>query len=317
MASDLLPASEVQQLLKRLSYWNGAVDGNLREESFRDSLKKFQADLRLGVDGWYGAQSDKALRRFEGQLRKAPPGFGQARRWRLTSYYVAAEGEKPGPKTVPILDINGKTLAMVSSGDFAAAALEGTIRMRDGRLLNVAGATVKTQHEVYADVFAFAQRNKWIPDKPGYAGLTLDKSATKVVAVSAFHVVDQSKLGIGYGVLRGMPLRPFRTLAADIGYPKYRNAEPLFKGKGGVCPPGTEVFIVNMVGVKCPDGVGGEFVHDGWFIVNDTGGAIYGAHYDVFVGSRALSSPARHPSIGHVWFEGIEKKLPATYSYGI
>lgn len=313
----LLSALDVQQLLHRLSYWNGPLNGDLREETFRDAFRKFQSDTGLGADGWYGAQSDTVLRRIGIQLSKAPSDLQQARRWRLTSYYVAAEGEKAGPKTVPIPGVDGKPLAMVSAGDYAAAALEGTIRMKDGRLLNVAGVNVKAPHEAYAGVFTFAQRNKWIPDKPGYAGLVLDKTAAKVVAVSAFHEVPKVKIGLGYGTLRGVPLRPFRTLAADIGVPKYRTADPTFKGKGGVCPPGTEVFIVEMVGVKCPDGLGGEFVHDGWFVVNDTGGGIFGAHFDVFVGSSALSRPARHPHVGHIWFQGIEAKLAPTYSYGI
>lgn len=313
----LLSAHEVQQLLHRLSYWNGPVDGNLREETFRDALKKFQADARLEADGWYGAQSDAALRALGVQLHKAPSDLQQARRWRLTSYYVAGEGERPGPKTVPIPDVNGRPLALVSAGDYAAAALEGTIRLRDGRLLNVTGTNVKASHADYAGVFTFAQKNKWIPDKPGYAGLVLDKTNTKVVAVSSFHEVEKAKLGLGYGTLRGVPLKPYRTLAADIGVVKYRMADPNFKGKGGVCPPGTEVFIVEMVGKVCPNGSGGHFVHDGWFVVNDTGGGIFGAHFDLFVGSSALARPARHPHIGHIWFKGIEAKIAASYSYGI
>lgn len=189
--------------------------------------------------------------------------------------------------------------------------------MQDGRLLNVAGTTVPVAHDVYAGVFDIAKRNSWIPNKPGYAGLVLDSSSTRVVKVSAFALVPPAKVGLGYGTQKGVPLQPFRTLAADIGYPKYTHVEPKFKGKGGVCPPGTEVFILNMVGVSCPDGKGKTFIHDGWFVVNDTGGGIFGAHFDVFVGSAALFTPVRHPHIGHIWFAGIEDKLSPTYSYGI
>lgn len=326
-AVDLLPATQVQQLLTGLSYWNGSTAGDLREEAFRDALKKFQTEVGLFADGVYGSRVDTACRGLLRLLGKAPAEMKQCRRWRLTSYYVAEEGDQPGPPTVPIPDVNGNPLGLVSARDYASAALEGTIRMKDGRLLNVAGSTVKAKAEDYESVLAFAERNKWIPDKPGYAGLTLDKSNTRVVAVAAFHVVNAAQLGVGYGVQRGVPLSPFRTLAADIGYPKYKNADPTFKGKGGVCPPGTEVFILEFVGVQCPDGKGGWFTHDGWFVVNDTGGGICGAHFDVFSGTHALSREMPFPHIGHVWFRGTDpvtnktftsdSRVPWSYSYGI
>lgn len=322
---DLLSANVVQTLLLKLGYWSGPVTGDLRDESFREALKKFQGDRSLIVDGWYGPKCDAACRDLMGKLQAAPPTARQLRRWRITDYYVANEGDKAGPK-VPVLSSTGATLANVSAGDFASAALEGTLRLKDGRLLNVTGDRVKASATEYAPVYDIAMKNHWIPDKPGYAGLVLDKTAKQVVAVSAFHEVPAAQQGEGYGVIRGVPMQPFRTLAADIGTTSYKNVEPLYRGKGGVAPPGTEVFILEFVGRTCPDGKGRMFVHDGWFIVNDTGGGIFGAHFDMFTGAQQYSTQIPHQSICHVWFRGkdasdkaftSEARVPWSYSYGI
>lgn len=322
---DLLSASNVQHLLIVLGYWNGPVTGDLRDDTFRDVLKKFQAGRGLTVDGWYGAKSDAVCRDLLVKLQAAPSEMKQMRRWRITDYYVALEGERPGVK-VPILSDTGATLANVSAGDFASAALEGTIRLKDGRLLNVTGRRVKAAHAEYSAVYDIAVANRWVPDKPGYAGLVLDSSGKQVTAVNAFSVVPPAMQGKGYGVLRGIPLTPFRTLAADIGTQSYRNVEPLYRGRGGVAPPGSEVFIVEFVGKSCPDGKGGTFTHDGWFVVNDTGGGIFGAHFDMFTGGAALAKYVSHPGICHVWYRGkdangqpytSEVRVPWTYSYGI
>lgn len=324
MSDLLLSGSTVQHLLVTLGYSQGPAHGDLREETWRAVLKRFQADSGLGVDGWYGTKSDVVCRRLMDQLKAAPKELKQCRRWRVTNYYVANEGEHVGP-LVPILTPAGIALGHLSAGDFASAALEGTIKMKDGRILNVTGDRVKAPPNAYKPVFDIAMRNKWIPDKPGYAGLVLDRTATQVVAVSAFSVVPENTLGDGYGTIRGMPMKPYRTLAADIGaYP--RNSEPMFYGRGGVCPPGTEMFIAEFVGKTCPDGHGNTFVHDGWFVVNDTGGGIFGAHVDMFAGSKTMSNQVSHPTICHVWFRGAtsaghaytsETRIPFTYGYGL
>jgi len=106
---------------------------------------------------------------------------------------------------------------------------------------------------------------------------------------------------------------PFRTLAADIGHIKYQAVEPRWKGKGGLVPPGTHVYIKEYDGLRLPDGT----THDGWFVVNDTGGAIFGAHFDVFVGTQALRRQVKLPEFGQVWFAGIEQRIPLGYKYGL
>jgi 3D (Asp-Asp-Asp) domain-containing protein len=60
--------------------------------------------------------------------------------FQLTYYWIAYEGDHPGPADTPLVDDACAALATVSA-DFAdAIALEGTGRLLDGRLLNVAGA---------------------------------------------------------------------------------------------------------------------------------------------------------------------------------
>ncbi len=50
---------------------------------------------------------------------------------------------------------------------------------------------------------------------------------------------------------------------------------------------------------------------------NDTGGAIFGAHFDLFVGTRALRKQVKLPEFGQVWFAGIEQRIPPGYTYGL
>lgn len=44
---------------------------------------------------------------------------------------------------------------------------------------------------------------------------------------------------------------------------------------------------------------------------------IFGAHFDVFSGSKALAKKANQPSRAHIWFEGVEDRLPMDYAYGL
>jgi 3D (Asp-Asp-Asp) domain-containing protein len=76
---------------------------------------------------------------------------------------------------------------------------------------------------------------------------------------------------------------------------------------------GTHVYIREYDGLQLPDGT----VHDGWFIVNDTGGAIFGVHFDVFTGTRALRQKAKLPEFGQVWFAGIEQRIKPDDTYGL
>jgi hypothetical protein len=213
-----------------------------------------------------------------------------------------------GAVRVPIYDDQGRKLAEGSPAFFAQLSLNGTGRLEDGRLINVTGKKVRVLHDNYAGVLTYHRRN--LPGKPpSYSGIVVEND--RVVQALAFHEVPAKKRGIGYGVARGIPLVPFRTLAADIG--RTKKSEPLWKGKGGLVPPGTHVYIKEHDGLRLPDGTR----RNGWFVVNDTGGGIFGSHFDVFTGTRALRKQVKLHAVGTVWFPGIEQRIPPGYDYGL
>lgn len=109
--------------------------------------------LILLLAGACGGDDDDGLGGDAGQNQNDPDGGGDtgepdARRgdpgeslgtFELTYYWVAYEGDHPGAADSDLFDPDCELLATVSS-DFAdAIALEGTGRLIDGRLLNVAG----------------------------------------------------------------------------------------------------------------------------------------------------------------------------------
>lgn len=252
----------------------------------------------------------------------APPvNASSFRKFRLTTYHVVNQKDFPtGSTVVAFLDKKGNKIAEGSPAFFAKAALEGTGKLLDGRLINVAGAYTPASHADYQAVLDYHnvayksrnQKNLAVGDPPvsfGYSGLVV--SGNVITQVKAFHIVSPSNVGAGYGIIRDIPLVPFRTLAADIG--NMRRHDSNFKGKGGLVPPGTKVYIKEYDGLQLPD----KTIHDGWFTVNDTGGAIFGVHFDVFVGSEALRKQVKLPEFGQVWFNGIELRIPANYTYGL
>lgn len=125
-------------------------------------------------------------------------------------------------------------------------------------------------------------------------------------------VVPQSQIGVGYGIAKqNIPYTPFKTVASDMGL--YSTSEPLYKGKGGLIPAGSKVLIVDLIGNKLPDGT----FHDGWIVANDVGGAIFGAHFDLFGGSHSMARQFKIPSLGHIWFAGIKDRISANYTWGL
>jgi hypothetical protein len=253
-----------------------------------------------------------------------PPTDPKAyRKFRLTTYHIVDQSELPtGTVRVPIYSDKGQKIAEGSPQFFAQLSLEGTARLMDGRLINVTGKSIPVSHEEYAEVLAYhrkayAKRDKKLHEEgkkitpTTYSGIVVENN--RIVRALAFHEVPASQRGVGYGILRGIPLVPFRTLAADIGHVKHKKAEREWKGKGGLVPPGTHVYIKEYNGLQLPD----RTRHDGWFIVNDTGGGIFGAHFDVFVGTPRLRKQVKLPEFGHVWFAGIEKRIPPDYTYGL
>ncbi len=80
---------------------------------------------------------------------------------------------------------------------------------------------------------------------------------------------------------RSNPLRPFRTIACDLGW--VGGSRPWVAG--GYPAFGQRLYIPAADGVVLPDGT----VHDGIFTCEDTGGAVTGNHIDVFLGPFAGS----------------------------
>lgn len=254
-----------------------------------------------------------------------PPSDPSAyRSFRLTTYHAVVQDSMPaGGVQVPILDEQGATIATGSPAFFARLALEGTGRLSDGRLVNVVGKKVlPVLHDTYEAVLAhhrraYAKRDARRaeqgrkPVSTRYSGIVTEGDL--VVGVLAFHVVPTSRVGVGYGMSHGVAYTPFRTLAADIGDIHSDKVDPRWKGKGGLVPVGTRVYIKECDGLRLPDGS----THDGWFVVNDTGGAIFGAHFDMFTGTDALGRRVKLPALGQVWFPGIEQRMPAGYTRGL
>lgn len=305
----LTPEAKAKDVLRVLSY---DVDGN-----WTKALVEFQKHVGLTPDGKFGPKTNKAVEALAEKLKSAPPEMNQMRKWRLTRYYVAEEKDYRAVSFVPVYSSDKKLLAKVPANFFCSMSLEGTGKLKDGRLLNVAGAYISVDpaeyqmcYEVYQAHVAM-MTSKGRPPKPSkYFGVSIRDG--RVVAAQPFHEVPAAKVGVGYGTGKlGVPYTPAVTLATDIG--AYKTSEPTFRGKGGLVPPGTRVFILEYVGVKKPDGT----LHDGWFVANDTGGGIFGAHFDVFIGTKSLSDKFPVPNVAHIWFEGLEERVQSNYQYGL
>jgi len=309
----ILSTTDVQVALKKLGYFDGPIDGDYYDDNFRDDLRRFQRDYPAcgAVDGWYGKLTNAVLEPMLARVKlHAPADLHEMRRWRLTYYWVG-NVRAHGAGAVPLYDRDtGNVLDRVAPMAFAEVSLQGSSVLPDGRLINVAGwKPIGNDTTFYKPVLEYARRQGWVPQRPGYAGLQLADDGG-IVQVRTFAVRKPGPKGWPV-VTKGIECDPFRTLAADNGIlPRH---DPAFKAKGGVVPAGTRVFILEMVGVRLPNGQ----THDGWFTVNDTGGGIFGAHFDVFAGVPALAKQVRIPPLAHIWFEGIEERLSMNYAYGL
>ena len=311
----MLSNRDLQTWLQRFGYYSGDIDGILGPMS-KMSLRTFQTDyhdIAGAPDGIYGVKTDAAIQPLIalametgawGKAQKAPrpeyTDIGTLRRWRLTEYWIS--DAQPG--NVPLLCAGAPgPLANVSPRSFVSAALEGTIFLEDGSLANVDGGWITVSDPLatkYRPVYSIAQNAEWLPERAGYAGLRV--RGDEIISVMSFQKVKAGKTG--YPVWRGHAGDPFRTIATD---PK-------------VIPSGSWVFVLELFSLTLPDGSH----HDGWVRANDVGGAIKGAHLDLFVGHKKNKN-WRIPNLGslsngyrcHVWSPGLDARIPIDYSYGL
>jgi len=95
-------------------------------------------------------------------------------RYQLTYYHIADQPENDRSRAVALRDRRGRVLARVSRKYAARVLMQGTGRLRDGRLINIAGGCQKTER--------------------------------------CYHILDESiRYGMG---ARNRALRPFRSVAA-------------------------------------------------------------------------------------------------------
>jgi peptidoglycan hydrolase-like protein with peptidoglycan-binding domain len=274
-------------------------------------IKDLQKDHGLTASGQIDTKTNSLIQilSVKAQLaQKAIPGIKRLSRFRLTKYYVADESDYPSNPVIPVIDVsNGNAvIANVDPGFFISMSIEGTGKLRDGRLLNVNSKRVTvTSIDAYKQVLERAKKS--LPGNIWKAGVVDNGGALSVLS---FSLIPASRLGVGYGMARGVAHTPYKTLAADIG--AYKTSDSRFKTSGGLVPPQTKVFMLELAGEQLPGGS----IHDGWCTVNDTGGAIFGAHFDVFTGSKTIGKKIPLSSIGHIWFQDSETRCPPDYTYG-
>lgn len=316
---------DIKAALFAWGYYDGKMD-RVIDDNFRDDLRRYQRDMGLVPDGAYGPKTDAKLAPQWALVEKLRgcnrlPADSSARRWHLTYYYIGDQRRFSGMRTIPMRTKTGKLVANVEPRCFVEASLEGTTVLRDGRMMNVAGVSLPEKPAVLQPVYNIAKAAKWLPDLAGYAGIGLSKDGSQ--AVRSFTFMQIAPGDQGWPLWQKIQAQPYKTLAADLG--THRRHDPKWKGKGGLVPVGTKPIIFEFIGDEVPDGPFDQAPpelaeHDGGCLVNDTGGGIFGAHFDVFVGTWDRGPPGGGPAVpdrAHIWFDGIEKRIPMNYTYGL
>lgn len=295
----------VVEVLHKLSYPS--------KTNLAGAIKQFQLDQGLKPDGVVGQKTLARIRNYEEKLKLAPPQMKQMRKFRATHYYVAEEKDYSGKK-IPVYDNDKKEICVVPASFFCNSALEGTGKLLDGRLINVAGKTYVdvdpieyiAAAEVYRKHIAYMTSKDRTPRPSRYFGV--DYIDGQVKKAQPFQIVKN--LGKGFGIgKKSIPHEINRTVATDQGL--YSTSEPRFKGKGGLWPAGIRGWLIDVAGENKE--------HDGWVTAADVGGGIFGAHFDFFTGTKDYADdyPVRSNAVTYVWFEGIEDRIPPDYEYGL
>ncbi len=269
----------------------------------KTALKVFQSDYGILPDGDYGPLTQKMVELKCIAGPNEPSTVSHLTRFRVTTYLSSNELDYGhSNKIIPVRDDRSNLLAMVDPVFFCNLSLEGTGKLADGRVLNVTGNYISAPNVVQTRLIPVAK--SMFKDHYQYGGMNSDGSK-----YFAFKVLGaEYPWGIGVG---GRPLKLWRSLAADIGTGP--RSDPQYKGRGGLVSVGTRVYILELDGMVMPDG----WTHDGWCEVDDTGSAIYGAHFDWFVGSNTYMKQILHRNTMHIWFEGCEESIGLNYNYGL
>lgn len=174
----------------------------------------------------------------------AAADLGEAYKLWATYYYLPEIQEDSG--NIPLRDMEGEELGpRLTLRHWCDTAMEGSVK------INYKNGDAKTfnyqgvTNNYFVDCKSIFPRHKGI-------GKTKFRAANGVY---------------GDG-LDDYILSPYRTLATDVNYIK----------------PGTALFIPRARGAKITLPSGRVIVHDGYFFAGDKGGAIKGAHVDVYIG---------------------------------
>lgn len=283
--------------LTALGYWDGSQPDR-ETPKWRTAVQQFQRGQLLKCDGIVGPKTSAKMCEALEPIAESPhPDFTRLRPWKMTRYWIA--DLKPG--SVPMINPEGETIARVAPRSFIAAALEGSARLADGRLVEVASGYAPWSTDY--DPVARTARGYIAKGRSRWAGIKMRDGAP--VGARRFEIESGRGLGEGYGLgSSGRAIVPGLTVAADNG--RMVRHDKRWRYKGGPCPAGTRVYIAELVGWDYGSGVS-----DGWVTVTDTGGGIVGAHFDLFVGSRRTGR--RLPERVHVWWPGMDHRLPPGY----
>lgn len=190
--------------------------------------------------------------RAMGFALEAPPEESLGRDLHLWATHYHTPEVTPAPETIsaafPLLGRKGQPISPpLTHRDWCEAALQGSVSVRQG---DVATAYV------FVDANGPEQANcdQWLG--------SLSEGIRNATRRARFMTVNHP---LGCGV-RNHPLMPFRTIAVDPA----------------MIPLESVVYVPELRG-RAFAWQGVDYVHDGYLFAGDRGGAIRGAHIDVFL----------------------------------
>ncbi|CAM3529817.1 3D domain-containing protein [Klebsiella variicola] len=175
--------------------------------------------------------------------------------WATVYYIYSAPPLKDNTTGRPFYNSKGEVISdNVSLRDWCLGAIEGTIKTTLNNSPVILNYASKSKGEKFVDCISVLNPS---PERAWKFTFTGNSSFTKITS------------NYGKGV-KNMDLIPYRTIAAD-------NLSKNLK-------PGTVIFIKEARGAPIVLPSKTTVVHDGYFYVGDTGGAIKDNHIDVFCG---------------------------------